>query len=208
MFNYNNNSGYGYNPYYQREEQLNISIDSSSRTITISKIFDPKKTNPIYKFTLEIKNEGMISSPQFYSLDDIMTLTTNSKSNTDTKEITIPFSHTLDLCFIKLYINMQKYNSNSSAYKKLVEVDSHIKSISYRFSIFGGIINETGIILQFYDDAKESKLLIYDADPSDSIYPHYNPLKRIINQCMRDINNPSKTPSKTKKKNTTKKEKL
>lgn len=195
------------NPFmnYMREEQLNIPNDNKNRTITISKIFDHKKTNPIYKFTLEIKNGGLILSPQFYSFDDIMTLTANSKSNTNIKEITIPFSYTLDLCFIKLYINMQKYSSNTSAYKKLVEDDSHIKSISYRFSICQGIISDKSIILQFYDDAKETELLIYDADPSDSIYPHYNPLKKIINQCMRDINNPPKTQSKTKKKNTTKK---
>ena len=33
---------------YEREEQLNIPIDDNNRTITISKIFDPEKTNPIY----------------------------------------------------------------------------------------------------------------------------------------------------------------
>lgn len=176
------------NPFmnYEREEQLNIPIDSSSRTITISKIFDPKKTNPIYKFTLEIKNGGPILSPQFYSFDDIMTLTANSKSNTNIKEITIPFSYDLDLCFIKLYLNMYNHHSQLNVYKKLMETDSHIKSISYRFNIFQKIISDSNIILQFYD-AKETKLLIYYLDHRDSIHPHHNPLKKIINQCMRDI---------------------
>ena len=194
---------------YEREEQLNIPIDCSSRTITISKIFKPNNTNPIYKFTLETKNGGdQILFHQCCSFDDFMKLATNFKSNANTKEITIPFSYNLDLCFIKLYLNMQNYYFNWGVYKKLIETDSHIKSISYRFSIFNGIINDRSIILQFYDDDEEIKLLIRDLDPRDSIYPHRNPLKKIINQCMRDINNPPKNSSKTKKKNTTKKEKL
>lgn len=192
---------------YEREEQLNIPIDSSSRTITISKIFDPKKTKPIYKFILEIISGGKILPPQFYNnKDDYNKLITNSKLNA--KEIAIPFSYDLDLCFIKLYLNMQNHYYNWSLYRKLIEGGEYIKSISYRFSICQGIISDKSIILQFYDTTKETELLIYDANPRDSIHPHYNPLKKIINQCMKDINKPPKNSSKTKKKNTTKKEKL
>ena len=196
------------NPFmnYPREEQLNIPSDNKNRTITISKIFNPQKTNPIYKFILENSN-GQILPPQFYNDPDAyIRLSKDSKLNT--KEITISYSYDLDLCFIKLYLNMQNHYSNWSVYRKLIGDDSHIKSISYKFSIFNGIESDTSIILQFYDDAEEIKLLIYDLDPRDSINPNHNPLKKIINQCMRDINNPPKTPSKTKKKNTTKKVKL
>ena len=141
----------------------------------------------IYKFILKSTNSaihavnsGNILPHQLYNnIDDFIALTKNCKPIV--KEITIPFSYDLDLCFIK--------------------------SISYRFNRCQNIISDSNIILQFYD-AKETVLLIYDLDHRDSIHPHHNPLKKIINQCMRDINNPPKNTFKTKKKNTTKKEKL
>ena len=198
---------------YEREEQLNIPIDDNNRTITISKIFDPKKTNPTYKFILESNNSaihavnsGNILPHQLYNnIDDFIALTKNCKPIV--KEITIPFSYDLDLCFIKLYLNMYNHHSQLEVYQKLMETDNHIKSISYRFNIFQKIISDSNIILQFYDAYKETKLLIYDLDHRDSIHPNHNPLKKIINQCMKDINKPPKTPSKTKKKNVTKKDK-
>ena len=80
----------------------------------------------------------------------------------------------------------------------------NVKSISYQFSIFNGIISDTDIILQFYDDIQETRLPSFDSDNRFSINPQLNPLKKVINQCMQIINN----PPKTKKRNTTKKEKL
>ena len=94
------------NPFmnYPREEQLNIPSDDKNRTITISKIFNPTKTNPIYKFILENSN-GQILPLQFYNDPDAyIRLIKDSKLNT--KEITISYSYDLDLCFIKLYLNM------------------------------------------------------------------------------------------------------
>ena len=73
------------------EEQLNIPSDNKNRTITISKIFNPEKTNPIYKFILENTN-GQILPPQLYNDPDAY-IRLNKDSKLNTKEITIPYSY-------------------------------------------------------------------------------------------------------------------
>lgn len=115
MFNYNNNSGYGYNPYYQREEPLNIPNDNKNRVIIISKIFYRNNTNPEYKFILKTTNGGKIMPPNFYN-DPEQFMNAIKYFNSNAKEITIPFTFDLELCFVKLYFNMQKYRSHFSAY--------------------------------------------------------------------------------------------
>ena len=164
-------------------DYLAIPNDNREYIVDIKRIFG-KKTNPKNRFILTSQNVTY-----FYS---------NDIDRKVIKDISIPFSFELELFFIRLYWNMIQHNQNANrytpnmgCYNKFMKGEN-VYSIGFQCFISNNVLNSKELYVEFKTKLSSKKSSLYketlvlnDYGTAFEMDPFKDPLKSVINQCMK-----------------------
>lgn len=164
-------------------DYLAIPNDNREYIVDIKRIFS-KKANPKNRFILTSQNVT-----DFYS---------NDIDREVIKDISIPFSFDLELFFIRLYWNMiqhnqnvNRYTSNMDCYNKFMKGEN-VYSIGFQCFISNNVMNSKELYVEFKPKLSSKKSSLYketlvlnDYGTAFEMDPFKDPLKSVINQCMK-----------------------